>query len=297
MATKSNNFRVGLFVVVSAAILIFALFFWGVERYAGDTDVYVTYFNQDVSGLSKDTPVKYRGVDVGRITDVRLAPDGELIEVLMSLRSNFKVTTQQVTRIVSAGITGMKYLGIGISKTPTNDIQLSFFPEYPVINSRPSPGITDLIVEFQKKMKEINLEAISSGLTQALHQINVATSEKNWGPIISNINVIASVSRNVSDIISSYIERGALTNLISDSVFVSARIREISKNISAEQVGLLLTQLTEISQSLNRSAYITENNLEPMLQNLSRTIKNLRSFSESLKDRPSQTLFSKPPKE
>ena len=141
--------------MVSAAILIFALFFWGVERYAGDTDVYVTYFNQDVSGLSKDTPVKYRGVDVGRITDVRLAPDGELIEVLMSLRSNFKVTTQQVTRIVSAGITGMKYLGIGISKTPTNDIQLSFFPEYPLINSRPSPGITDLIVEFQKKMKEI----------------------------------------------------------------------------------------------------------------------------------------------
>ena len=122
MATTSNNFRVGLCVVISMALLIFALLFWGVLRYAGDTNTYVTYFNQDVSGLNKDTPVKYRGVNVGRITDVELAPDGELIEVVMALRADFKVTTQQIARIESAGITGLKYLGIGIATTPTNNI-------------------------------------------------------------------------------------------------------------------------------------------------------------------------------
>ncbi len=297
MATKSNNFKIGLFVVISMALLIFALLFWGILRYAGDTNTYATYFNQDVSGLNKDTPVKYRGVNVGRITDVELAPDGELIEVVMALRADFKVTTQQITRIESAGITGMKYLGIGIATTPTNNIRFDFFPEYKVIPSRPSPGLTDLIIEFQKQMKSINLGAISSGLTQALHQINTATSEKNWGPIVSNINKIAAVSREVSDVVSLYIERGALTNFINNSVFISDKARDIARKISPEQVGLLLTQLTEISQSLNRSVYITESNLEPMLQDLSKTISNLRSFSESLKDRPSQTLFAKPPKE
>ncbi|MCK5852629.1 MCE family protein [bacterium] len=297
MATKSNNFKIGLFVVVSMALLIFALLFWGVLRYGGDTNTYVTYFNQDVSGLNKDTPVKYRGVNVGRITDVELAPDGELIEVVMALSADFKVTTQQITRIESAGITGLKYLGIGIATTPTNNIHFDFFPEYKVIPSRPSPGLTDLIIEFQKQMKSINLGAISAGLTQALHQINAATSEKNWGPIVSNMNIIAAVSREGSDVISHYIENGSLTNFINNSLFISEKARAIVENISPEYVSLLITQLTEISQSLNRSIYITESNLEPMLQDLSKTISNLRSFSESLKDRPSQTLFAKPPKE
>ena len=297
MAAKSNNFKIGLFVVISMALLISALLFWGVLRYAGDTNTYVTYFNQDVSGLNKDTPVKYRGVDVGRITAVELAPDGKLIEVIMALRADFKVTTQQITRIESAGITGMKYLGIGIATTPTNNIHIDFFSEYQEIPSRPSPGLTDLIIEFQKQMKSIDLGTISAGLTQALNQINTATSEKNWGPIISNIHQITLVSREVSDAISLYIEKGALTNFINNSVIISDRARKIAQNLSPEQIGLLLNQLTEISQSLNRTVYITESNLEPMLQDLNKTISNLRSFSESLKDRPSQTLFSKPPKE
>ncbi len=297
MATKSNNFKIGLFVVVSMALLIFALLFWGVLRYGGDTNTYVTYFNQDVSGLNKDTPVKYRGVNVGRITDVELAPDGELIEVVMALRADFKVTTQQIARIESAGITGLKYLGIGLATTPTNNITFDFFPEYKVIPSRPSPGLTDLIIEFQKQMKSINLGAISAGLTQALHQINTATSEKNWGPIVSNINKIAAVSGKIADIVNANIQDGTITNLVNNTAIIAERTRKIAQQISAKHVRLLISELTELSQTLNRSAYIAESNLEPILQDLSKTISNLRSFSESLKDRPSQTLFSKPPKE
>ena len=297
MATKSNNFKIGLFVVVSMALLIFAMLFWGFLRYGGDTNTYVTYFNQDISGLNKDTPVKYRGVNVGRIIDVELAPDGELIEVVMALRADFKVTTQQVTRMESAGITGLKYLGIGIATTPTNNITFDFFPEYKVIPSRPSPGLTDLIIEFQKQMKSINLGAISSGLTQALHQINAATSEKNWGPIVSNLNNIAAISGKMADIVDENIQDGTITNLVNNIAIIAERARKISQNISSKQVRLLISELIELSQTLNRSAYLTESNLEPILQDLSKTISNLRSFSESLKERPSQTLFSKPPKE
>lgn len=297
MASKSNTFMIGLFVVISMTLLIFALLFWGILRYSGDTKMYVTYFNQDVSGLNKDTPVKYRGVNVGRITSVELAPDGELIEVLMSLRSDFKVTTQQFTRIESAGITGMKYLGIGLSTNPTSRMKLDFFSEYEEIPSRPSPGLTDLIVEFQKQMQSINLGAISAGLTQALHQINVATSQKNWGPIVSNINSITTVSKHVADIVTLYVRNGAITNFIENTAEITKRTHKIAQKISPEQVGVLINQLTEISRSLNRSVFITESHLEPMLQDLNKTISNLRSFSESLKDRPSQTLFSKPPKE
>ena len=88
-----------------------------------------------------------------------------------------------------------------------------------------------------------------------------------------------------------------MTNLVNNIAIIAERTRKIAQNISSKQVRLLILELTELSQTLNRSAYLTESRLEPILQDLSKTISNLRSFSESLKDRPSQTLFSKPPKE
>jgi len=223
MASKTNNFKVGLFVVISMALLIFALFFWGVARYIGDTKIYVTYFNQDVSGISKDTPVKYRGVNVGRITKIRLAPDGKLIEVLLALRSDFEVTTNQYARITSSGITGMKYLGIEFSTNVTEGITLDFIPKFKVIPSRPSPGITDIIVEFQKQMRAINLGEISAGLTQALAQINKALSDNTWQPIVSNLTEISKVTSEFSGVIQNYIDDGRLTNLINDSLFITLR--------------------------------------------------------------------------
>ena len=297
MASKTNNFKVGLFVVISMALLIFALFFWGVARYIGDTKIYVTYFNQDVSGISKDTPVKYRGVNVGRITKIRLAPDGKLIEVLLALRSDFEVTTNQYARITSSGITGMKYLGIEFSTNVTEGITLDFIPKFKVIPSRPSPGITDIIVEFQKQMRAINLGEISAGLTQALAQINKALSDNTWQPIVSNLTEISKVTSEFSGVIQNYIDDGRLTNLINDSLFITLRARKIVQKISPEKMELLISELTELAQSLNNSAYIAESNVQPMIQDLRQTISNLRDFSESLKDRPSQTLFSKPSEE
>lgn len=284
-------------MVISMALLIFALFFWGVARYIGDTKIYVTYFNQDVSGISKDTPVKYRGVNVGRITKIRLAPDGKLIEVLLALRSDFEVTTNQYARITSSGITGMKYLGIEFSTNVTEGITLDFIPKFKVIPSRPSPGITDIIVEFQKQMRAINLGEISAGLTQALAQINKALSDNTWQPIVSNLTEISKVTSEFSGVIQNYIDDGRLTNLINDSLFITLRARKIVQKISPEKMELLISELTELAQSLNNSAYIAESNVQPMIQDLRQTISNLRDFSESLKDRPSQTLFSKPSEE
>ena len=106
MPNKSNKFRVGLFVVISVFLGISALMIWGVSKYAGETDTYVTYFDQSVSGLTKDSIVRYRGVGVGHISAIFLAPDAKLVEVILELRSDFKVTTQQFVRMESAGITG-----------------------------------------------------------------------------------------------------------------------------------------------------------------------------------------------
>ncbi|MGA2936764.1 MAG: MlaD family protein [Syntrophobacteraceae bacterium] len=56
-----------------------------------DTKIYAAFFNFSVKGLHKDAVVNFRGVPVGRIDDVRIAPDGRLIEVLAKLKADFRV--------------------------------------------------------------------------------------------------------------------------------------------------------------------------------------------------------------
>ncbi|HID45743.1 MAG TPA: MCE family protein, partial [Chromatiaceae bacterium] len=75
MESKVNYTIVGLFVVLlTSGLLGFA--YWLAKH--GSQEDYVTYrvyMSESVAGLTTDAAVKYRGVDVGTVTRMELAPD------------------------------------------------------------------------------------------------------------------------------------------------------------------------------------------------------------------------------
>jgi len=81
MAAETSYARLGFFVVVGLmVILVTGLFF--IQRLRSRAVIaLVTYFTENVSGLDISSPVRYRGVAVGRVSDVRVHPDGDTIEV------------------------------------------------------------------------------------------------------------------------------------------------------------------------------------------------------------------------
>jgi ABC-type transporter Mla subunit MlaD len=81
MAAEKSYARLGLFVVVGViVILATGLFF--IQRIRNREVIgLVTYFTENVSGLDISSPVRYRGVSVGRVSDVRVDPNVETIEV------------------------------------------------------------------------------------------------------------------------------------------------------------------------------------------------------------------------
>ncbi len=296
MPSETNKFRVGLFVVVSIVLAVSAVTFWGLIKYARDTRVYVTYFNQSVQGLQVNSVVKYRGVAKGRVGAINLAPDGKLVEVLMHIDRDFVVTTQQIVRLETAGITGIKYLGIELRGDRTDESpKLTFMPEYPVIPSYPSPGVMDLLDMMQKKLTALDMQAISDGITQALFEINTVIARSNWTPVVSNLQKTAASMERMSADIESYFASGKIDKIIDGTVVAVDRARLIAEQIPPEEIEQLTRGVLELVASLNRSAYVAENSIEPLLQELQRTLDNLRSFTEALKDRPSQTLFGRPP--
>ena len=56
----------------------------------------------------------------------------------------------------------------------------------------------------------------------------------------------------------------------------------------------IIKQLSTITARLNESTYLAENAVQDILKDLKRSADNIKSFTEALKDRPSQTLFGEP---
>jgi phospholipid/cholesterol/gamma-HCH transport system substrate-binding protein len=113
-----THFKLGLFTLVALAAAFIAVLGLG-WRGRQDRVTYHTYFDESVDGLDVGAPVRYRGVLVGNVTDVRVAPDNKYIDAVLSVdgkdarRLGFATPSPALrTQLGSQGITGVKYVDI-----------------------------------------------------------------------------------------------------------------------------------------------------------------------------------------
>ena len=75
METKVNYAAVGLFVLaLSAALVAGILWIASGGAFQKHYDLYLAIEEESVAGLNLNAPVKYNGVDVGKVRDIRLDP-------------------------------------------------------------------------------------------------------------------------------------------------------------------------------------------------------------------------------
>ena len=120
MASKTNHWKLGLFVVVALAIALATIIALGLRRLNRDGIPMVTYFDESVQGLDTGSPVKFRGVTIGNVQSITIAPDHLHVEVWMRLykdellRMGFgpddKRDPSLRPQLAAAGITGVKFV-------------------------------------------------------------------------------------------------------------------------------------------------------------------------------------------
>ena len=155
MAVEKSYAGLGIFIVVALVVVLAtaALFIQRLRSRA--VIAVVTYTNENVSGLDISSPVRYKGVNVGRVTEVRVNPGG-LIEIdfelfldrLNTIGANVARIRQIAdmrgvfprlrARTVGNPVTGEAYLLLDAPKDPTPPIELGFTPSRPYMPSMPS---------------------------------------------------------------------------------------------------------------------------------------------------------------
>ncbi|MBW1702232.1 MAG: MCE family protein, partial [Deltaproteobacteria bacterium] len=183
MDSQKTKFTVGLFVACGVGIALVAVIWLGMSRIFEKGQFYAAYFNESVQGLDIDSPVKYRGVPVGRVERIEVAPDSKLIQVVLKIETVEKLERDIVAQLKSVGITGSMFVELDRRREDEPDFSphLSFPTEYPVVGSKPS-GISQIlkgIDDVLKKIKSVDLEGISDRVKLSLDDINQAIADAN----------------------------------------------------------------------------------------------------------------------
>lgn len=153
MTTGTNHWKLGLFVVVGIVGILGGLFWIGSHRLNRATLPAVTYFDESVQGLEVGSPVKFRGVRLGTVAGITVAPDHRLVEVHADMyvdtlkklgfgedaSSDAFIPENLRFQLASAGITGVQFVQADIldpERYPAPE--LSFKPPPNYIPSAPS---------------------------------------------------------------------------------------------------------------------------------------------------------------
>lgn len=109
---RRTEFAIGVFVFVGIVLLAIMIIGFGKYQYLGKQYVIYSVFNY-VSGVVEGAPVRYAGVDVGKVTKAQVYETDEgLTKVRLSLSINeeYKIKTDSEAVINSLGIIGEKYV-------------------------------------------------------------------------------------------------------------------------------------------------------------------------------------------
>ncbi len=140
MDTKVNYAVVGIFVLALGALFIAGIL-WLAVGFGNkkDTMHYMSIIDESVAGLNVDAPVKYLGVDVGRVEKIELDPDNpQEVQLLFAIRKTTPIREDTEAVLKTQGLTGIAYVELS-GGTPESPPLTAVGPgRYPMIRTIPS---------------------------------------------------------------------------------------------------------------------------------------------------------------
>lgn len=302
MSAKSSKFLIGLFVI-SGTLICAAIIIWvGAARIFMKGSLYSVYFDESVQGLQVDSAIKYRGVEIGKVESIKVAPDYRLIEVIMKIDLEEDLQKLTIATLKTTGITGIVF--IELDQLRTGDLssspKITFKSSYPVIPSRRSE-ISRFLADtgvIMQNIKDIDLKGISDQMKNTSKAIENFVEGKRVNNIMTNLE---STSANLDQAISKInktVSEGKLDRVVNETMGVLLDAHQLIGQAKNEIDALKLQEKADrtdiLLKDIDKKAQVITNELQDTSEHLRVTSENLQKLSDNLKRNPSELIFSKP---
>lgn len=218
METRASYVAVGAFVLALAAgAIIFVI--W-LARFQGQLEYayYDILFPGSVTGLQVDGTVRYRGITVGRVYDIRIDEGNtELVRVTIEVEQGTPVKEDSVASLEIQGITGVAYVLLSGGSNDSPRLPETSEAPYPLIASKPS-----------------KLEEIFEGAPDLVNKLNTLVERVTLLFSNENQQAIADTLQNIRHVTGTLAEnREAMNDVLMSGAAAAEQIRTMSAEFQA----------------------------------------------------------------
>lgn len=280
MSKQANKTVIGAFVVGAIALIVIALLVFGSGKFLSKRVEYVLFFEGSVKGLQVGSPVTFRGVKIGEVTDIRLTFDPKTLTVLIPVYievdpAKFESTAKRegyhelYASLIAKGLKAR----LEVQSMVTGQLMVSadFYPEKPIKlvgleKKYPEiPTIPSSMQELTKTIQDLPLKDIAKSLDNVLAGVNKFVSSPELHESIASLN------RALKDI--STLAKNMNTGEIASDVKGALRSSTLMMEQAAkamEGVKVITVQNANLGYEINRS-------VEQMTA-LSRSLRSLADY-------------------
>ena len=185
-----NYSLVGAFVLVLAAALI-GIVLWLAAGGALQKkyDVYLAIEDESVAGLNLNAPVKYNGVDVGKVRSIELDhTNAGRVNLLFAIERGTPIKQDTVAVLKTQGLTGIAYVELSGGAVSSPVLQTLPGNQYPVIQTKPS---------LSARLENVLTDVLAK-LDSTTTSINAILSDQNRAAFTSVLADMATVAHTVA---------------------------------------------------------------------------------------------------
>ena len=311
----STSFMIGVFVLSGLAILVGFLLWMGATQFFKEYNYFAVYFDDSVVGLENGSSVKYLGVPCGMVQSIAVAPDGNLVEIIIKIDKNVQISEDIIVRLEMAGFAGGKFLQLFSSKTiHTNNFHFSFEPPYPVLNTAPTQ-FDEIVLSAGSiitDLKEVKWGEISDGLAGTLEGTNKLINSKDLLLIIADLREttqsLNTLINNLSDGSFSNNLHTTMSSLSNSAVQLEHFSTNLNKKLEDVNVNEYLDKYylgfeTTIKTTNTAIEAVTNKfqssmlGINILLEDANRTNNILQKTLQNINESPYMLLTEPPPKE
>lgn len=277
METRASYVVVGAFVLAFVAGIAAAVIWLADVQFDTESARYDILFDGSVTGLRVGNPVRYRGVPVGSVTDMRINEDNvEQVRVTIEVPRTTPIKEDAVASLEFQGLTGVAYVQIsgGTHEAP---------------ELRPAPGQDRAVIASTPSQLEELFEMAPELLTRFIALVDRAnaildeTNRENLAGTLANLNRFTATLAASSDDIS---------RLLRESADAVAQLRATGEeaetliaafaNRSESLAALLESTLLKADALLEESGNLV-GETRPVMRTTGRTMEEIGALAAELR--------------
>lgn len=277
----ANHVKLGVLAIAAIAAAVVIALGLGLREISEPTVPYHTYFDESIQGLDLGAAVKYRGVTIGSVQGIDIAPDRRRIDVTLAIRAEDARALGPAlrlpgvrTQLATQGITGVKFIDIDLVDPQANPPpELPFRPAANYIPARPSllKGLTDSLYAVSQRLPAITDDTarVLSRMDRLLDEVGRERLPERVGKAVDGFDAAVADLRHVTR----QLRDARLDTLVASARRATESLGDLGRDTS-DQVGELgdtIHDLGEAARSIRELVQMIEREPDILIKGRARS--------------------------